>query len=162
MRLLCPAKINLHLRVGPLRGDGFHPLLSWFCTAGLFDTLTLQPVDALTAPGEESHIALSCDQPDLPVDRRNLVVKVAEAFAKEMANHLPGGVGGPPMSLHNTGGPPVPHGIRAHLQKRIPAGAGLGGGSSDGARTLLGLNALWHAGRSADELSAFAGRFGSD
>ena len=52
--------------------------------------------------------------------------------------------------------------VRAELQKRIPAGAGLGGGSSDGARMLLGLNSLWSAGREANSLSGFAARFGSD
>src|SRR5688500_4388506 len=57
LRLLCPAKINLHLRVGPRRDDGFHPLLTWMCTVGLFDTLTLQTLperdrssDRTTAP----------------------------------------------------------------------------------------------------------------
>ncbi|MGH7192786.1 MAG: 4-(cytidine 5'-diphospho)-2-C-methyl-D-erythritol kinase, partial [Candidatus Saccharimonadales bacterium] len=50
----------------------------------------------------------------------------------------------------------------ARLHKRIPVGAGLGGGSSDAARTLLGLNQLWGSGRAADDLSAFAARFGSD
>ena len=42
MRLLCPAKINLHLRVGRRRADGFHPLLTWMTTVGLFDTLTME------------------------------------------------------------------------------------------------------------------------
>jgi 4-diphosphocytidyl-2-C-methyl-D-erythritol kinase len=146
MHLLCPAKINLHLRVGPLRGDGFHPLLSWFCTAGLFDTLTLEQAALSAAPSERSHIALTCDQADLPLDRRNLVVKVAEAFAEDL------------RKSHDAQVSPV----HAHLQKQVPAGAGLGGGSSDGARTLAGLNLLWNIGRTANELSAFAARFGSD
>src|SRR3954470_3307673 len=50
MQLLAPAKINLHLRVGRRRGDGFHPLLSWMCTVGLFDRLTLE-ADADAALG---------------------------------------------------------------------------------------------------------------
>src|SRR4051812_35024349 len=92
MRLLCPAKINLHLRVGPRRGDGFHPLLSWMCTVGLFDTLTLEPVDA---PDEATGsprvvgdlpgvpVTLTCDAPDLPCDARNLVVRVAAAWGQD-------------------------------------------------------------------------------
>ena len=147
MRLLCPAKINLHLRVGPLRGDGFHPLLSWFCTTGLCDTLVLEdgglPENA--ADGG-SLISLKCDQPDLPCDRRNLVVKVAEGWGEE-ARRIEGARVRP---------------VRARLSKRIPAGAGLGGGSSDGARTLAGLDSLWNVNRSANDLSAFAARFGSD
>ncbi|HWE03289.1 MAG TPA: 4-(cytidine 5'-diphospho)-2-C-methyl-D-erythritol kinase [Tepidisphaeraceae bacterium] len=147
MRLLCPAKINLHLRVGGLRGDGFHPLLSWFCTTGLFDTLILKQAAPFPAANDERPlISLRCDSVDLPCDRRNLVVKVGDAWGREaMATGMKG------ITT-----------IVADLQKRIPAGAGLGGGSSDGARTLLGLNSLWGAGRSADELSEFAGRFGSD
>src|SRR5687768_10296166 len=49
MRLLAPAKINLHLRVGPRRDDGFHPLLTWMCTVGLFDTLTIERANAPSA-----------------------------------------------------------------------------------------------------------------
>ena len=53
MRLLAPAKVNLHLRVGPPRADGFHPLLTWMCTVGLFDRLTIEarsPGAATDAP----------------------------------------------------------------------------------------------------------------
>ena len=146
MRLLCPAKINLHLRVGPLRDDGFHSLLSWFCTAGLFDTLIMQRGGPSAGMTDSSVIALTCDQPDVPSDHRNLVVKVAQGWAVE-ARQVSGASVDP---------------IVAHLQKRIPAGAGLGGGSSDGARALLGLNLLWRTGRAADFLSGFAARFGSD
>src|SRR5580704_2708014 len=93
MRLLCPAKINLHLRVGPCRADGFHPLLSWMCTVGLFDTLMLglsgAPAPAVptgtAATGRATEsvgvpIALECDPPGLPCDERNLVVRVARAW----------------------------------------------------------------------------------
>ena len=91
MRLLCPAKINLHLRIGPVRDDGFHPLLSWFCMAGLFDTLILEQAsplptasaDPAMAPLDDAYIALFCDQLDLPCDRRNLVVKIGDAWARE-------------------------------------------------------------------------------
>lgn len=147
MRLLCPAKINLHLRVGPVRGDGFHPLLSWFATAGLFDNLILSPSSASSGPrAGGALITLECDQPDLPTDGSNLVVKAGEAFARDIAMAS----GKEPVAVH------------ANLAKKIPAGAGLGGGSSNGAKTLAGLNVLWRAQRSADFLSEFAGRFGSD
>jgi len=147
MRLLCPAKINLHLRVGSLRDDGFHPLLSWFCTTGFFDTLVLGSAGPLLEQIENVPIiSLSCDWPELPCDRRNLVVKVGDSWGREAL--LTGATGVYP--------------VRAELQKRIPAGAGLGGGSSDGARMLLGLNSLWKTDRTADQLSEFAGRFGSD
>ena len=120
MRLLCPAKINLHLRVGPLREDGFHSLLSWFCTTGLFDTLTLESAapSGAVADGatEGSFVSLTCDQPGLPCDRRHLVVRIGEAWAEEARKISDARV--------------FP--VRADLRKRIPTGAGLGGGSSDG------------------------------
>lgn len=73
MRILSPAKINLHLRVGPPGADGFHPLLSWMCTVGLYDTIEME---AKREPG----VRLRCDRPDVPVDGSNLIVRAAEAL----------------------------------------------------------------------------------
>ncbi|HEY2589807.1 MAG TPA: 4-(cytidine 5'-diphospho)-2-C-methyl-D-erythritol kinase [Tepidisphaeraceae bacterium] len=185
MQLLAPAKINLHLRVGPRRSDGFHSLLSWFATVGLFDNLVLKQHSpaAGTPPGgtgagsgaiapkgmrddAAASVTLECDMPDLPCDERNLVVKIALAFGREVK-----AADAPRIYPGNAGEGPDPHrsvgrgnvtAIRAKLQKRIPMGAGLGGGSSDAARTLLALNQLWGVGWAADDLSAFAARFGSD
>ena len=165
MRLLAPAKVNLHLRVGPRREDGFHPLLSWMTTVGLFDSLVLEEERAAQTPTD---VVLQCDLPALPCDERNLVVKVARAWmevAQSEINAPKNGAGleAPSSSrARATAGPVRVRGIRATLQKRIPLGAGLGGGSSDAARTLLALNRLWKTGRAADDLSAFAARFGSD
>lgn len=178
MRLLAPAKINLHLRVGPLRVDGFHPLLSWFTTVRLFDSLVLEEneiearVGILAPPGAGSgqagadagsaaEVALICDLPGLPCDERNLVVKIARAF-RDVARSQSGAERADGSATARIGGSRHVGGIRATLQKRIPIGAGLGGGSSDAARTLLGLNRLWRMGRAANDLSAFAVRFGSD
>ncbi len=150
MRLLAPAKINLHLRVGPSQPDGFHSLLSWICTVGLFDTLTLNlnsKVAHATA-GPPAVISLATDQLDLPTDGRNLVVRVAKALAD-----TPG---------DGDGRAGRREGVSAFLAKRIPMGAGMGGGSSDAARTLLGLNNLWGIGWSARRLSEFSWQFGSD
>jgi 4-diphosphocytidyl-2-C-methyl-D-erythritol kinase len=71
MRLLAPAKINLHLRVGPPRADGFHPILTWICTIGLFDELEL---------AQSSQTRLECDQPEIPTGMENLVVRAAAAL----------------------------------------------------------------------------------
>ena len=178
MRLLAPAKINLHLRVGPRREDGFHPLLSWFTTVRLFDSLVLEEDEidrrgAMAAPddagsgqsrensGSAAEVALICDLPGLPCDERNLVVRIARAF-RDAARSESGAARADGSATARGGGPRHVGGIRATLQKRIPIGAGLGGGSSDAARTLLGLNRLWRMGRAADDLSAFAVRFGSD
>jgi 4-diphosphocytidyl-2-C-methyl-D-erythritol kinase len=130
MRLLAPAKINLHLRVGPPRGDGFHPLLSWMCTVGLFDELEIEQ--------SSQGIELSCDDPSLPCDQNNLVVKAA-------------------LALTSRG-----QGARIKLTKRIPAGGGLAGGSSDAAATLKGVAKLWKLPFSTAELAQIAAKLGSD
>ena len=141
MRVLAPAKINLHLRVGPPRDDGFHPLLSWMCTVKLFDTLIFERA-------RPQGLTLSCDQADLTNDQTNLVCKAAASLAEWIAR--------PPARAD------VPGGITASLYKQIPIGAGLGGGSSDGARTLLALNHLWNLNLSHDVLSHLAAKLGSD
>jgi hypothetical protein len=80
VKLLAPAKINLHLRVAPVASDGFHPLLSWMCTVGLFDTLILN-----RAAG--SGTRLQCDDPTLPCDGSNLVVRAAAAIRDAAMSH---------------------------------------------------------------------------
>ena len=145
----CPAKVNLHLRVGPARADGFHPLLTWMCTVGLFDTLRMETAaggDDANRRGSGSAVTLECDDAALPVDGRNLVVRAIEAVAAEHSNE-------------------AIEPIRAVLSKRIAAGAGLGGGSSDAATALRLANELWRRGRepmAVKELSALAARLGSD
>jgi 4-diphosphocytidyl-2C-methyl-D-erythritol kinase len=113
-------------------------------------------------------VVLVCDLPGLPCDERNLVVRIAHAFREEVmrsgngGKRVDGGHGDTPDSISRRGRLAEEMGIHATLHKQIPVGAGLGGGSSDAARTLLGLNQLWEAGRAANDLSAFAARFGSD
>lgn len=144
-RLLAPAKINLHLRIGPRREDGFHPLLSWMATIGLFDTLTLTALAGSSR--NEQGIAMTCDDPALPCDERNLVYRAVQLFRQRLA-----------MDAEAK----ADIGVCIHLQKRIPAGGGLGGGSSDAAFTLLGLNRLWDARRDIGWLSELAAKLGSD
>lgn len=142
MHLLAPAKINLHLRVGSRRSDGFHPLLSWMSTVGLFDTLELERA-------RESGIVLATDKAEIPGDGRNLVVRAYDVFAKALA-------------ATQEGSAAAVTGLSAVLRKRIPIGSGLGGGSSDAARTLLALNLLWEADWSLPDLANLSARLGSD
>jgi 4-diphosphocytidyl-2-C-methyl-D-erythritol kinase len=137
MRLLAPAKINLHLRVFGVQSDGFHPLMSWMSIVGLFDTIDVEE----TANG----IALSCDDPGIPVDARNLVYRAAQLMLDSGRNAQPLRVG-----------------IRVQLTKRIPAGGGLGGGSSDAARMVLGLNRFLGMEYPIEKLAPLAAQLGSD
>src|SRR2546421_11088501 len=150
MRFPAPAKINLHLRVGKVGADGFHPLLTWMCTAALFDNLTLvRGADPAPRANEQQWFTLSCDHPQLPTDSRNLVVRVATALADTLSRDGEGPTGRRER-------------VSAFLSKRIPAGAGLGGGSSDAATTLMALAAMWKLDWSPRRLSDFAAKFGSD
>ncbi|MEA2710610.1 MAG: 4-diphosphocytidyl-2-C-methyl-D-erythritol kinase [Phycisphaerales bacterium] len=161
MRVPAPAKINLHLRVGPPRpADGFHPLLTWMVTAGLFDTLTFvrhaRRADDDDAAGGMI-FALSCSDPALPTDSAgNLVARVATGLADTLSRVGEGSTARAATRAMESGR------VSAFLNKRIPPGAGLAGGSSDAVATLLALNRIWRLGWSREQLSAFAARFGSD
>ena len=130
IRILSPAKINLHLRVGPPAADGFHPLLSWMCTIGLHDTIEMT---ATNQPG----IRLKCDRPDVPIDETNLMVRAGHALNPKL-------------------------GAEVSLQKKIPIGGGLGGGSSNAAFALIGFNRLWNLNLSKAQLTKIASQLGSD
>src|SRR5260221_8499212 len=77
MKISSPAKINLHLRIGPLGADGFHPLMSWMCAISLHDTIemTVSP-----DPG----VRLKCDRPDVPVDEKNLIIRAGHALSDKL------------------------------------------------------------------------------
>ena len=130
----CPAKLNLLLHVGPLRDDGYHAVESVTLRIDLCDELTVEPA-------EDGALTLVCDAPGVPSDGTNLALRAAELLRRA------------------TG---VSHGARLRLEKRIPPGAGLGGGSSDAAGALLLLNELWRCGLSKPELMSLAAQLGSD
>ncbi len=113
-----PAKVNLSLKVLGRRDDGYHLLAMHMQKVGLFDTIELQP--------EGEGIRLRCPGSNIPEDRNNLVYRAAEMFLHWAARH----------------GVRCPRGVSITLVKNIPVGAGLGGGSSDAAATLLGLNQM--------------------
>lgn len=135
LTVTAPCKINLHLRVGRQRDDGFHPLLTWMTTIGLADELRLQ----LQPHG--SGDTFTCNDPSLPTDGRNLVVRATAAMRALLPQ-------APPVALE--------------LHKRVPHGGGLGGGSADAAFTLLALNQLWNAQLPAQALHQAAAALGSD
>ena len=128
------AKINWHLRILGKRADGYHELITVLQTISLHDELSFNLRDDIT-------IALHCDDPEIPTDQTNLVVKAALTLQQRVN---------------------VTRGAEISLLKRIPAKAGLGGGSSNAAVTLLALNALWNCGLSVDELMTIGGGLGAD
>ena len=135
--ILAPAKLNLFLAITGRRPDGFHNLVSVVAQLDFGDTLNCEARDAAAA-GE---YALTCSDPNVPVDDSNLVLKAARAFAAAS-----GWNGGATFSL----------------EKRIPVGAGLGGGSSDAVATLRALNQLAGNPLTSDRQTAVAAELGSD
>ena len=127
VKVRVPAKINLHLGVGPLRADGYHELATIYHAIALFDEVTARPADslALTMDGEGAGT--------LPLDDTNLV-------HPGRARRSPRSPGAPPHA-------------RLHLRKQIPLAAGLAGGSADAAATLVACDALWGTGFSREDLA---------
>ena len=135
--LPCYAKINLGLRVLRRRPDGYHEIETIFQQIDLHDRLRLR----VEKNGGRPHIHLTVDAALLPADASNLVHRAAAEFVGRSG---------------------VRERIVLHLEKRIPVGAGLGGGSSDAAVTLLGLNALFGTVLSEPELVEIARGLGAD
>ena len=131
-----PAKVNLVLDVLGRTPDGYHTLETVFERLDLADELILTQA--------RDGIALTCTDPAVPTDGRNLVVRASEMFFR--ATRATGGRGG----------------VAAHLVKRIPVAGGLGGGSSDAASTLVGLNALYDTRMAEPALRELGRQLGAD
>lgn len=133
LQVLCPAKVNLHLRVLGRRPDGYHEILTLMQPIGLFDEISL----TLGGTG----INLVCDSPGVPPGEENLALRAARLFQERTKDRF---------------------GLEILLRKRIPLAAGLGGGSSDAAGVLRGLNRLRGAGVSEDVMARWAVSLGAD
>ena len=127
------AKINLALAIGPRRSDGYHDLVTLFQSVDLGDELSIEPADQLE---------LLLAEGEAPAGLDNLVLRAALGL-REAA-----GIAG--------------RGARIVLSKRIPVGGGLGGGSSDAAAALLGLDRLWRTRLAREDLFELARGLGSD
>src|ERR1051325_3554273 len=131
MQVLAPAKINLSLRVLSRRGDGFHEIETLIAPISLYDEIEIEK--------QSGSIDFSCDDPPLSPGDDNLVVRAAKAFFDKTK---------------------LSAGVSIRLQKKIPHGAGLGGGSSDAAATMKALNQLFEANLSRDELAKLGSTVG--
>ena len=126
------AKINLGLRILRKQEDGYHDIETLLHRIDLLDEICLEPAPT---------ISLTCQKPDLPTDGRNLCVRAAQILQQEVK---------------------IKAGVHITLKKKIPIGAGLGGGSSDAASTLLGLIKLWLLDLPHATLHSLALQLGSD
>src|SRR2546430_10186435 len=134
VRVRVPAKVSLHLAVGPLRPDGYHEVTTVYHAISIHDEVTARRGAQLTLTMEGEGAGV------LPLDGSNLVLRAARALAEE------------------TG---VPAQARLHLRKQIPVAGGLAGGSADAAAALVACDALWGTGLSPDELAPVAASGGS-
>lgn len=133
-----PAKINLHLGVGAVRADGYHPLATVYQAIGLYDDVTVADADAWSVAVEGAdHVALH----DVPQDASNIAIRAGLALA---AHHG------------------LDRAARVEIHKGIPVAGGLAGGSADAAATLLALDRLWSLHTPDEELLGIAGTLGSD
>ncbi len=137
IKVQCPAKINLSLKVIGKREDGFHNIESIMQTISLYDYLSISMNES-----DRNIISLSGNSDEIPYNERNLVYKAAKMFLEEKAK--------------------APKKLIIYIEKNIPVSAGLAGGSTDAAGTLYGLNKLNDDILSESELHEMASRLGSD
>ncbi len=131
--LKAPAKINLFLEILGKRNDGYHEIETVMQEIDLVDNLQFEEI--------QEGVKLKCNDKNIPSDENNLVCKAANLILNECG---------------------IKKGVLISLEKNIPVGAGLGGGSSDAAATLKALNLLWKIGLNDAELMEFAAKLGSD
>lgn len=133
MKILSPAKINLFLHVTGKRPDGYHELVSLMCCVGLYDTISLK-----LGTGK---ISVTCSDANVPEDETNLAYRAALLFFKTLKRN---------------------EGVEISIGKQIPVAAGLGGGSSNAASVLLGLNRHYGYPFSRDQLISVGLSIGAD
>ncbi len=134
IELLSPAKVNLRLEVLRRREDGYHEIRTILQRISLYDRLRI------SLKGEEG-ISVITDSPRLPVDERNLAYRAASFLLEETEARI---------------------GMELHIHKQIPISSGLGGGSSNAASTLMGLNRILKLNFSKDRLMEIGARIGAD
>ncbi len=133
MRLRSFAKLNLGLEVLGQREDGYHELRTLFQTIDLHDELVLTP--------REEGVGVVCEHPLVPTDGTNLAARAAEELRRYAG---------------------IQRGVQIEIRKRLPVGGGLGGGSSNAAAVLMGLDRLWRLGLGPGGLHPLARRLGAD
>ncbi len=136
-----PAKINLTLDILGRRADGYHDVSMLMQAVSLYETVTVI-ADANENPNENGEITITCDKEGVPLDSSNIAYKAAKAFFKYTE------------LIHGN--------IEIDIKKEIPFGAGLAGGSADGAAVIVLLNRIYNTGLREKELCAIGERVGAD
>jgi 4-diphosphocytidyl-2-C-methyl-D-erythritol kinase len=142
VKIRAPAKINLRLRVMGKRADGYHLLDTILLPVSLYDEIDISKVRQIggkTVP--KNRLTVSCNDPLVPVGRKNLAYKAALLILSDAK---------------------VSARVQIRIHKRIPVGAGLGGGSTDAAATLVGLNRLLRLGYTCKRLEKISLALGAD
>jgi 4-diphosphocytidyl-2-C-methyl-D-erythritol kinase len=133
MQVLAPAKINLSLKILRCRADGFHEIETLIAPISLYDKIDIKV--------QNRWIDFICNDPTLTTGDDNLIVRAAKSFFSHAK---------------------IKTGVSINLEKKIPHGAGLGGGSSDAAATLIALNQMFETKLSQEELVKLGSEIGSD
>jgi 4-diphosphocytidyl-2-C-methyl-D-erythritol kinase len=142
VKIRAPGKINLGLRIVGKRDDGYHLIDTIMVPVSLYDEIEITKGRKVSGGKPRSRrLIVTCNHPDLPGGEKNIVYQAADLIMRSGKIEQP---------------------VRIHIRKQIPVGAGLGGGSSDAAATMVGLNRLFHVGYSAKKLKALAVSLGAD
>ena len=143
MKIRAPAKINLRLRIVGKRADGYHELDTIMVPVSLYDIIEIRQIRRITSlqTAIPALIEIRCNHPEVPSGRENIVHRAAELLMRTSKIRQP---------------------VVIHIQKNIPVGAGLGGGSSDAAAVLIGLNRIWKLRLSVRQLERLALQLGAD
>ena len=141
MKIRAPAKINLTLRVVGKRADGYHLLDTLIVPVSLYDEIDIQQRPTARRAAPLAPVEIRCNHPQVPLGRDNIAYRAAELLMQKAKINRP---------------------VCIRIRKQIPIGAGLGGGSTDAAAVLVGLNRMWKLRLSVRQLERLALQLGAD
>ena len=141
VKIRAPAKINLTLRVIGRRADGYHLLDTIMVPVSLYDEIDIQQRSITRGAAPLVPIEIRCSHPQVPLGRDNIAYRAAELLMQKQK---------------------VKRHVCIRIQKKIPIGAGLGGGSTDAAAVLIGLNRMWKLRLSVRQMERLALQLGAD
>ncbi|WP_300342119.1 4-(cytidine 5'-diphospho)-2-C-methyl-D-erythritol kinase [Nesterenkonia sp.] len=165
---LAPGKVNLSLRVGPLRADGYHDVATLYFAVSLFEEITAAPREdgAITVSLSDRSAFTSVEHTDaetgrrvtaeIPLDERNLAYQAADLLRSTLQARDAATLSFPHA------GPRPSYGVDLTITKNVPIAGGMGGGSADAAAALLACSALWEAGLTKEQLAELGAQLGAD